>query len=186
MDKGKKFTFKYLQRISSKRLLFLCMRTDNQEWICVKFTQKYSQETHGHCASHGIAPQLYAVDLIPGGWFMIAMEFLPYDLYKLPERGDKSRIEKGLRLAVDTLHRNGFVHGDIRVPNVLIRQEWDSANGAENVKLIDFDWAGPENATIYPPHVNKWNIVRPDDVEDGVVIKKEHDLFMLEELIKSL
>ena len=45
--------------------------------------------------------------------------------------------------------------------------------------LVDFDWAGKEGEVHYPMNVNRSDIKRPDGARDGQLIKKEHDLEML-------
>jgi thiamine kinase-like enzyme len=79
--------------------------------------------------------------------------------------------------AVTTLHQGNFVHGDIRDVNLMVRNEWKLDGGAKNIKLIDFDWAGPVGITRYPANVNYEEIKRPEGAWDGQLITKEHDIY---------
>jgi len=76
---------------------------------------------------------------------------------------------------VQLLHNGQFVHGDIRDVNIFV------GNLAPEVAihLVDFDWAGSIGAAVYPIDVNKSTMTRPDDVEGGGLITKEHDLKMV-------
>jgi hypothetical protein len=179
--------FQYDLRMYPDKLLFLCTRTSDKADLCIKFTQKYSKEAHQYCAANGVAPELYAVEDLPGGWLMVAMEFLAADVYGLlatSSTSARSRFEADVTAAVDILHRGGFVHGDIREVNTKVARDWDDEKGVENVKLVDFDWAGPEGTTLYPANVNTWTVRRPMGVRDGMPITKNHDLEMVAEMFR--
>jgi aminoglycoside phosphotransferase len=47
-----------------------------------------------------------------------------------------------LQRLVQSFHDDGFVHGDLRQPNILC--------DGEKVLLIDFDWGGEIGKTYYP------------------------------------
>lgn len=74
-----------------------------------------------------------------------------------------------LRRAIDILHDNGFVHGDLRRPNVLIQND--------QVKLIDFDWSGKEGEVKYPETMSMEHGWHPDVRRCGP-IEKVHDEYM--------
>jgi serine/threonine protein kinase len=174
--------FQYLQRLNSKKLLFLCSKVKDSTRLCVKFTQQYSKNAHQYCADKKVAPELYAVEELPGGWLMVVMEYLGADSYKVLaacDEHERARFKAGVEKAVMVLHDGGFVHGDIRSVNTMVAQNWDNEKGEENVKLVDFDWAGNEGETKYPPNVNYVEISRPMDAKDGKDITKDHDLEML-------
>jgi len=75
------------------------------------------------------------------------------------------------------LHDGGFVHGDIRDVNMMTRRQWRP--DAQNVFLLDFDWAGPKDKTIYPPNLNRETVKRHEGAKDGAVITQEHDWAMV-------
>ena len=93
--------------------------------LCVKFTRRYSEDAHHFLAQLGCAPRLRAVMRLPGGWNMVVMDYSEY----MQLRDPMLQISDELRLhtimakvseVVQKLHDAGFVHGDIRSPNVLI------------------------------------------------------------------
>jgi serine/threonine protein kinase len=172
---GTKVEFEYQSRLDNEKLLFLVLNRPEEQILLVKFTQKYSEEAHAHCASHGVAPELYAVEQLGGGWMMVVMEYLDEDMYTHMYELRASRrasLRTAVTDAVSTLHQGNFVHGDIRHVNMLVSRN----NG---VKLIDFDWAGPEGTTRYPANVNHEGICRPEDARDGQLITREHDMKMV-------
>ena len=73
-----------------------------------------------------------------------------------------------LNRSVAFLHNHGFVHGDIRITNVLVSESTSKA------LLIDFDEAGLDGKVYYPPHLNTVDIVRPEEAIDGKPITKAH------------
>jgi len=78
-----------------------------------------------------------------------------------------------LRGLISEYHRRGFVHGDIRKPNVLV-----SNSDSTDIKLIDFDWAGLQGHVHYPARLNS-QIPWPKGVDEHALIEFEHDAEML-------
>jgi hypothetical protein len=166
--------FKYLRQIDEKKLLFVG-ENDNGERICIKFVRRYSQTVHEKCAQMGIAPKLRGFEDIGAGWKMVIMdaldeEYQPFDKRTLPVGADEY-----LRERLVELHQANFVHGDVRDVNIMVRKD-----GKPGFMLVDFDWSGIIGEARYPINVNKVDLWRPDDVSDGMVIKAEHDMAMLE------
>jgi serine/threonine protein kinase len=150
--------------------------------LCVKFTQKYSKDAHQYCAEKGVAPKLFAVEDLSGGWLMVVMEYLERDSYMVLvglSKDARSSFAAGVTEAVEILHQGGFMHGDIRDANTMVARDWDQEKGVQNVKLVDFDWAGREGETKYPPNVNYWAIARPMGAKDGLPVERDHDLEMI-------
>jgi len=52
-----------------------------------------------------------------------------------------------LRAAVKVMHDADYVHGDLRSPNVLVKDD--------QVYLVDFEWAGKAGAVTYPLFMNR-------------------------------
>ncbi len=50
--------------------------------------------------------------------------------------------------------------------------------------LVDFDWSGIIVEARYPINVNKVDFWRPDDVSDGLLIKSDHDMAMLDRIFR--
>ena len=68
---------------------------------------------------------------------------------------------------MEAMHREGFVHGDLWSPNVLI-------GPGGMVKIIDYDWAGRDGKAMYLPFRN-WH----PDAKLGELIRPDHDIFPL-------
>jgi serine/threonine protein kinase len=83
---------------------------------------------------------------------------------------------------VTSFHDQNFVHGDIRDSNLLVRTE----DGKLQMKLIDFDWGGREGEVHYPALINDRTVHRPLAVVGGQLIKREHDLQMVENILSGL
>ena len=88
-------------------------------------------------------------------------------------------ISKDICAAIHLLHEANLVHGDLRIPNMVI------SNGRRS--LIDFDSAGMEGIVKYPWSLNS-NITWPKDCDLLVrmPIWKDHDIFMFKRAIKEL
>jgi serine/threonine protein kinase len=55
-------------------------------------------------------------------------------------------VARSVRHAIELLHENDIVFGDLRDPNIL----YDASKA--RVVLVDFDWSGEDGESIYPPH----------------------------------
>jgi serine/threonine protein kinase len=127
------------------RLLYIA-ETSGGRRIIVKFMRTYSIELHSFCVQHGHAPAILGFQQLPGGWLAVAMEYL-VDSVHPSESPDLHALcatwvhqLEGLMLS---FHSNGFVHGDLREPNILC--------SGKTVMLIDFDWGGKVGDACYPP-----------------------------------
>ena len=176
---GELVEFDYLERLDATKLIFTA-RNSKGDKLFIKFTRRYSEGAHQYCSGGGIAPDLYAIEKLPGGWVMVVMEFLGDEFILLSSSNvERDVLKVGLKAAVDILHQGNFVHGDIRDSNVMLKVNWDMTKGSGNVKLVDFDWADQVGKAGYPPNVNHEGIQRPVDARDGKPMTKEHDLQML-------
>jgi len=170
--------FKYLCQMDEKKLLFVG-ETDKGERICIKFVRRYSRAVHEKCAEMGIAPKLRGFEDIGAGWKMVIMdaldeEYKPFD-QNILAADTRERI--GERLV--ELHQANFVHGDVRDANIMVRKD-----GKLGFMLVDFDWSGIIGEVRYPINVNKVDLWRPDDVSDGLLIKSDHDMAMLDRIFR--
>lgn len=68
------------------------------------------------------------------------------------------------------LHKRGYVYGDLRPPNVIIR----NVNDKRQAVLLDFDWAGRALYVYYPLFLNK-KVFEPVGVAPLDRIKRKHD-----------
>lgn len=171
------YRFEYLSPISGK-LVFLA-ETENGEKVCVKFARQYSMEAHLICASMGFAPALKGFERVAGGWYMIVMDAIT-DEFSLLDSPSASLYEP-IKEKVVALHQRGYVHGDLRDTNLMVRKD-----GAPEIMLFDFDWAGEIGKVRYPINVNRGpDLQRPDGAYDGELITAEHDIEMLDIMFQA-
>ena len=81
-----------------------------------------------------------------------------------------------LENAVKEMHSQDYVHGDLRTPNILVKDN--------KVFIVDFDWAGKEGEVFY-------SLLNPaafdsecekEGIRSGQQILKNHDTFMINRL----
>ncbi|RDX53028.1 hypothetical protein OH76DRAFT_1399616 [Lentinus brumalis] len=82
------------------------------------------------------------------------------------------------------LHDKGFVHGDLRDVNVIVRNEGVSGDDP-GILIVDWDWAGRAGQVTYPRGINT-QVARPADALAGEDIKAEHDVWMADRLADPL
>lgn len=169
-------SFKYVSQESAKLVFF--GKTDDDEPICIKFVRSYSKDAHAICELMGFAPKLKGFQVVPGGWQMVIMDvvgdgFVHFD--QLPHE-PRHRVKDEIKDKLIALHQAGYVHGDIRDTNVMVKK-----SDTMDIMLIDFDWAGEIGKVRYPMNVNIGPLLpRPDGAFDGELIKPEHDIDMLD------
>ena len=170
-------SFTYISQPHSSKLVFFCKTADDQP-ICVKFVKRYSVEAHTACANDDFAPELLAVNHLPGGWLMVVMVQINVGDYTSFE--PRLGLEPVINERVTQLHQKGFVHGDIRRENILVHRIERS-----KFLMVDFDWAGRIGDVRYPPNVNRGlGLWRPTDARDGEIILADHDLQMIAALFQ--
>ncbi|CAJ0648363.1 12815_t:CDS:2 [Entrophospora sp. SA101] len=89
-------------------------------------------------------------------------------------------VLKNIQEAIDTLHTNDIVFGDLCSSNTMI----EKVHGKLQVMLIDFGWAGIHQKDRYTPIMNpeiKW----ASGAEGNTLMHKDHDLYWLEILKKK-
>ncbi|CAH1767615.1 7779_t:CDS:2, partial [Entrophospora sp. SA101] len=143
--------------------------------LIIKYTKQYGDDVHQFCSRVGIAPKLFAVNELAGGWKMIIMEYLSPEkfitVYEALSPPDKTKSDKFLELAknaINLLHGEGYVHGDVRTSNLMI------SNDKDRIMIVDFDWAGQEGVAKYP-YIMNMNVPWSHGVQNGGMIRKEHD-----------
>ncbi|KAF4596237.1 hypothetical protein EYR40_008076 [Pleurotus pulmonarius] len=150
----------------------------SDEPVIVKFCQTYGEEAHTIVAAAGLAPRLRFVGALCGGGKMVVMDDANGEPASVVFRGLKalpSTVMNDLESALNTLHASDLVYGDLRLPNIIVRQEGPRWRAS----LIDFDWSGAAGTVCYPPNLNTsafWGI----GAGPCLPILKEHDLGMLE------
>ncbi|TDL22382.1 hypothetical protein BD410DRAFT_788650 [Rickenella mellea] len=154
--------------------------------VCIKFTTSYSKEAHLHCASLGLAPKLLGFEELPNGWCMVVMDRIDDEYIGLDDTWSNSiPLHIGLRdsitNALASLHQAGYVHGDFRAANVMVRRD-----GREGLMLIDFDWAGRDGEVCYPMNVNSGrDLWRPEGSVDEAPILGGHDVEMVQHVLDA-
>ncbi|KAF8273563.1 hypothetical protein EI94DRAFT_1794991 [Lactarius quietus] len=82
---------------------------------------------------------------------------------------------KMVRGALNVLHGNHIVFGDLRAPNIIVENE------GGRIKLVDFDECGKEDRGTYPFGINM-KLTWAEGVGAGNIMRREHDFFMLDQL----
>lgn len=155
------------------RELYLARAVDGNNLIIVKFSRSYGIELHEHCFKEGRAPEVLGYDILAGGWHAIAMEYIDAGSLANSKPDSFVNLKKGLGDLVSGFHGKGFVYGDLRDANILIRDDkfW----------LVDFDWAGKVGQAHYPTvHLNDElkQALAEAPLED-LRIQKSHDQVVL-------
>ncbi|KZT63438.1 hypothetical protein DAEQUDRAFT_770621, partial [Daedalea quercina L-15889] len=185
---GQEFTLQYVRRLAadfSSNAIYLAKARGPKKQevdVVVKFTEKYGADAHRLAYKHGFAPELRFCDKVDSiGMRVVVMDYVNGYMATVPLAATTA---SSLRKAVETLHADDFVFGDLREPNVMIA-------GDGNVKLIDFDWSGRVGEVRYP-----YDIALDEDpaeflygwhpeVHGGELITKEHDTHMTERLVQQ-
>jgi serine/threonine protein kinase len=107
---------------------------------------------------------------------MVVMEYIEGET--LEGDGASDAVREAVLKAVQHLHANGLVHGDIRHPNLILMD--GMGDEGSRVKILDFDWAGQEGKARYPYRLSPglWT----EGVSDNGLILAAHDLEMVERL----
>jgi len=168
--------FTYHSQVEKGKLVFRATLADGHP-VCVKFVRRYSRKAHEECINLECAPALHGFKRFSGGWLMVVMDFLDRNLYHSFDRSDQSyELYGSMKNALDKLHQAGFVHGDIRDINTMVKNDDRS-----KFMLLDFDWSGKIGEVKYPPNVNTASeLLRPADALDGLAVLAQHDMKMLD------
>ncbi|KAI0351578.1 hypothetical protein OH77DRAFT_931829 [Trametes cingulata] len=145
--------------------------------VVVKFAHRYCEEAHRLLAEQEepLAPRLWFCEKVESvGMYVVVMDYIK-------DEGDRETmtVEELAQLtkAVRLLHEQNLVHGDLRQANILLRQ-------GRGPMLVDFDWCGKEGTARYPYDIDMSDDIGwHEEVEGGELIKKEHDLHMLNLLV---
>ncbi|KAK0492500.1 hypothetical protein EDD18DRAFT_1079650 [Armillaria luteobubalina] len=190
-DGTKVVRFQYLEplEIDEACVTFLAKLDEahGEQQVVVKFVQRYGAEAHRLLASKGKAPALkYCGSISINGkcWYgslqLVVMEFLHgRTVVERYEGSISETLRDAVRGAVQILHDQSFVHGDIRTPNIVIVD--GAGDEGERIRIIDFDWAGEQGKVRYPLHISDY-IRNTCGVKDYDVITFQHDMQMVDAL----
>lgn len=171
----------YLTLLSGESRAVYLAKVDDTH-VVVKFVSTYSIRAHNLLAEKGLAPMII-YDGTDGPRFgelsMIVMEYVKGDtltqfLQSSPPAERLDTVLASVTTAIELLHAEGLVFGDLRTPNILVDEEG-------HVKIIDFDWAGVDGKHQYPFIVGN-GIEWAKGVGPLAIMYKSHDLFMLAKL----
>eukprot|EP00026_Physarum_polycephalum_P006376 Phypoly_transcript_06418.p1 GENE.Phypoly_transcript_06418~~Phypoly_transcript_06418.p1 ORF type:complete len:436 (+),score=40.61 Phypoly_transcript_06418:399-1706(+) len=167
--KGEKIRIEYKSNIKNKHLIFRAEQIQESGQRCqvvVKFTPMYGTAAHIVCEKAGCAPALFHVSTVCH-FTVVVMEYIDKAVHwnQITDEQQKTEAKKKIKTAMDKLHSEGIVHGDLRATNILVADD--------RVAVIDFDWSGPTTAE-YPFFMNP-EIVWPEGVHDGAKLAVEHD-----------
>ena len=76
------------------------------------------------------------------------------------------------------------MHGDIRMPNVMVRNRTCADKTLPFLQVVDFDWAGKEGAVRFPFNVSE-NVYSITKAARKSLIKNEQDQLLVAALIKT-
>jgi serine/threonine protein kinase len=181
--------FKYVKplQLDSTCVTFLAETlADSPKSVVVKFVQRYGEEAHRLLAKEELAPQLlycggvrvHDGDPSYGDLRMVVMQYVDGTTLEKAKKLNRvpATLEDQIERALKHLHDNEFVFGDLRPPNVMITKN-------EEVKLIDFDWAGIHQKSLYPLLMSS-TLTWPGGVAGLSVMETWHDDDMLKRLLK--
>lgn len=164
-------TYKEILIPGLRKALFLATRKDTGKDVVVKFTAHYGAEVHEKLAECNMAPDIYA-HMAVSGMIVVIMEYIVGEWW--PEH-PSAQQKKNLRAIAAKLESTGFVHGDLRAPNILVQ--------GDRVLVVDFDWSGQQGAAKYPIHLSQEETWHADACV-GCAIEHSHDSFMVDRLCK--
>ena len=154
--------------------------------VVVKYAPTYSSTVHKALArlSPPLAPHLYYCEKLKDlQLYVVIMDYVQKGPSQPRTKWTKAedttvlltdKQKELLREAVNQLRKQGYVHGDLREPNVILEAE-------DKLKIIDFDWSGVGGNVRYPPDINQ-TIDWPTGVKPGARIEMAHDNDWVESL----
>ncbi|PKK72903.1 hypothetical protein RhiirC2_776662 [Rhizophagus irregularis] len=120
------------------------------------------------------------------GFKMVIMEYI--SAISLDQKFIKGEIKtesckviyEDIKQAIGLLHEKNFVFADLRASNILIIDTEEN----QRAMLVDFDWCGKSDEDRYSPSMNK-NISWPPGAKPRTLLRKDHDLYWLDVLLRS-
>ena len=164
------------KKFGDREWLFEAKRVQDDRDVCVKFVRsRYGYVVHKFLADNDLAPKLHSYDLaLPGGWFAVIMDKVEGTPVRRNELTPSQK--RSLQHALHLLHKENYVHGDLRPQNILAQPN--------KVCILDFDWAGECGEVSYPPELSSGEGRWAKGVKCGGEITKDHDHFHVAKLTK--
>jgi len=167
---GVQYTLTYQSHLLGKpleaRSIFLAEANSASTRIkcVVKFAEQYGKDAHVMMAKNNMAAELLFCEWAPSvGLWVVITKFYLCDMSAPLSDAVLGQLE----VALETLHSQNLVHGDLRRPNILTDEEG-------RVRLIDFEWSGEAGVVRYPALLNP-EIPWPEGVKPGRSIQPQHD-----------
>jgi RIO-like serine/threonine protein kinase len=107
------------------------------------------------------------------------------DLLSEEHLGVRDFLSDKIRQCLQQLHQAGFVHGDIRDTNVMVKTLKQGGFNDPPFLVVDYDSCGKIKQVRYPLNLNTTSVQRPEGATGGAVIEVEHDLEMLDHIWDS-
>ncbi|KAL5532635.1 hypothetical protein ACEPAF_4409 [Sanghuangporus sanghuang] len=149
--------------------------SDDEVDVVVKFTVRYHEQAHRILEQKELAPRLHSCIPLVGDMYMVIMDYIKNTSLYLTKPEDPGKVLSDVKTAVDLLHAQDLVFGDLRVQNIVLKPKGKAM-------LIDFDWVGKHNVDRYPASWNKDAGKWSPSVNRRVLMDKAHDTFMLDKL----
>ncbi|KAJ3499972.1 hypothetical protein NLJ89_g9993 [Agrocybe chaxingu] len=186
--------FIYLFHMKGRNLFFGRMDDIDGTAICIKFVARYCKEGHEFLAAKGFAPKLHAVERLPGGLYMVVMDDVSEEYISLfnlirdnpdflseEHLGARNCLSEKVGQCLRQFHQAGFVHGDIRDTNIMVKTLKRGGNDGSFL-VVDYDSSGRIKQARYPLNLNTTSVQRPEGATGGAVVEVEHDLEMLDHI----
>ena len=129
-------------------------------------------------AAKKLAPKLHYCERIIGDLYMVVMDRVDgKSIWQLEVEGTPipAVVLEKVQEAVDLLHENDIVFGDLWDPNILYVADEDC------VMLVDFDWPAKDEEGRYPAVLNPNNAWSEDVLPYGIMCES-HDIWQLNRL----
>lgn len=146
--------------------------------LAIKVTRSYSTALHDFCARRGHAPTIRGFKTLPGNIVVIAMDYLEGD--HLGHEGSqelRNEMARQLKELVNNFHLAGYVHGDLRLPNIY--------HVKDKIMLLDFDWADQVGKAFYPYQTLNPVLTEGRDM-DNLMITVDDDERVLKMTLESI
>jgi len=170
----------YLDELLIRRFLFRAHQVGTNKRLIVKFGHRpYPWQLHQKLHKEGFAPELLCGTFFAPWWYVVVMEDLGEDAKHLTKGAITTEIKEKVVAGVKIIHDAGFVHGDLRGPNILVK-------GAK-IYILDLEWAGKAGDAYYPFDLNTEVFGKDHEaqgIKRGAVITQKHDEWMLNLLWK--
>ena len=117
--------------------------------VLVKFAVRYNAAAHRLLASHDLTPALYSCKRVISVTFMVVMQYIPQSegtslCYASLSPPAIETVRRDVSRALELLHGQNLVFGDLRESNVLYLPDKGRA------MLVDFDDVGRDGEDRYP------------------------------------